>query len=196
MIYNRIRFSFIGVLVICCLMMYTIALAQEHAERVDTTVTIESITPVIQPNPDASLSRGIFNRILGKSATKLPADEGCWEFIKDEIVVDLSRATELSEIGGAIRIEGEDLPKRVLLFRGDDNLLHAMCNKCAHAGRRLDPVPGAGTVQCCSMGKATYDYDGKVVAGSVKEGVHSFPVREEGDKVYITLTEDEKSETH
>jgi nitrite reductase/ring-hydroxylating ferredoxin subunit len=59
-------------------------------------------------------------------------------------------------------------------------------NKCAHAGRKLDPVPGTETVQCCSMGQLTYDYQGNVISGK-DEKVKPLNVREEDGGLVIEL---------
>lgn len=49
---------------------------------------------------------GILKRILGICKTKPPSDTGCWDFKKGMVVMDLSRVPELSQPGGAIRLEG------------------------------------------------------------------------------------------
>jgi len=134
-----------------------------------------------------TLKRGILQRILGISATSPPADAGCWRLADNEIHIDLSRAAELSGAGGAIRLEKKRLSERVLVIRGDDDRFYAFHNKCKHMGRRLDPVPGAGTVQCCSVNKTTYDYEGKLLSGPAKGGVDLFEVRVEGNDLVVSL---------
>ena len=98
-----------------------------------------------------SLKRTFFQRILGIPATKPPADEGCWTFSGGTVEIDLSRAPELSKSWGAIRLEKKNLPERILVIRDDDDRYYVFRNQCQHMGRRLDPVPGTHTVQCCSL---------------------------------------------
>ena len=133
------------------------------------------------------LQRNIFQRILGICVTKPPSDEGCWTFANEKVTVDLARAPELAEKGGAIRLEKKGLPERLLVMHGDDDNYHAFRNKCAHAGRRMDPVPGSQYVQCCSVGKSTFEYDGKRVSGSAKKNIQPRPVNVEGNKLVIAL---------
>ncbi len=133
------------------------------------------------------VKRNIFQRILGICATKPPADEGCWKHEDGKVIVDLSRAPELSRENGAIRLEKKGLPERVLIFRGSDGQYHAFRNKCAHAGRRLDPVPGAEQVQCCSVGGSHYDYQGKVLSGMAKGNVSIYQVTTEDGRLVIPL---------
>jgi len=103
-------------------------------------------------------------------------------------MIDLNRAMELRKPGGALRLEGGELPIRVLVIRGDDGKFHAFHNRCTHIGhRRLDPVPGNGTIQCCSVGKSTYTYDGKKVYGLPTGSIKTFKVEAEGDRLTVSL---------
>ena len=103
------------------------------------------------------LKRNFFLRIFGICATREPSDTECWRFADNVITVELSRAPELAEPGGAIRLEGKNLPERILVVHGEDGEYHAFLNKCVHGKRRLDPVPGTYTVQCCSVGKSNWE---------------------------------------
>jgi nitrite reductase/ring-hydroxylating ferredoxin subunit len=133
------------------------------------------------------LKRGFWQRVLGIPATGRPADPDCWSYSSGQVVVDLGRAPELSQPAGAIRLEGQNLPERILVVHGEDGRYRAFVNRCRHMGRRLDPVPGENTVQCCSVGKSTYDYDGKLQFGPSAEGVSTFVVKQVNDKLFIAL---------
>jgi nitrite reductase/ring-hydroxylating ferredoxin subunit len=136
----------------------------------------------------ATVHRNIFQRILGICATKQPLDEGCRTFESGRIIVDLARAQELAGRNGAIRLEKkENVPERVLVIHGNDGEYHAFRNRCTHRGRRLDPVPGAQQVQCCSYFKSTFDYGGKKISGVAKEDLATYMVTVEGSKLLITL---------
>jgi len=134
-----------------------------------------------------TLKRNIFQRIIGIPATKSPMDEECWAFSDGKITIDLNRAPELSKTGGALRLEKKNLTERVLVIRGDDDNYYAFRNKCKHMSRRLDPVHGTQTVQCCSVFKATYDYEGKVLFGPAKEAVDIYQVQVDNGKLVIRL---------
>jgi nitrite reductase/ring-hydroxylating ferredoxin subunit len=132
------------------------------------------------------LNRGFFQRIFGVPATAKPIDPQCWSFSDSKILIDLNLATELKKPGGALRMEGGELPIRVLVIRGDDGKFHAFHNRCTHIGhRRLDPVSGTGTVQCCSVGKSTYTYDGKKVYGPPTGSIKTFKIDVEGDRLTV-----------
>lgn len=134
------------------------------------------------------LNRNFFQRIFGVSATYKPLDPQCWSFSGGKILIDLNRATELKKPGGALRLENGGLPMRVLVIRGDDGKFHAFHNRCSHIGhRRLDPVAGTGTVQCCSVGKSTYTYEGKKVFGPATGSIKTLKAEAEGERLVVFL---------
>ncbi len=65
--------------------------------------------------------------------------------------------------GSGVRLEGKGLDPRLLVFHGDDGQYHAIDNRCTHMGRRIDTIAGSGTIQCCSVSKSTFTYDGQPV---------------------------------
>jgi nitrite reductase/ring-hydroxylating ferredoxin subunit len=130
---------------------------------------------------------GFWSRILGICQTRPPADAGCWRFEQGALTVDLDRAPELAAPGGAIRLEGEGLPRRLLVVHGGDDTFHVFQNKCTHGGRRLDPLAGSEAVRCCSVGKSTFDYAGHKLSGPAKGDVTSFPVDRQGSNLVVRV---------
>ena len=136
---------------------------------------------------NATLHRNIFQRILGICATKQPSDEDCWTFENGKIIVDLARAPELGRLNGAIRLEKKNLPERVLVIQGDDGEYYAFKNRCTHGKRLLDPMPAIQQVQCCSIGKSTFDYGGKKISGPAKGDIDTYIMTVEDGKLLIAL---------
>ena len=130
---------------------------------------------------------GFLKRVLGICRTQPPADPDCWKPEDGKIEVNLARAAELGEPGGAIRLEGSGLADRVLLLKAEDGAFHAFINKCTHAGRRLDPLPGEALVECCSVGRSRYDYAGERFSGSAKKAIKPLRVEEQAGKLIISL---------
>lgn len=138
-----------------------------------------------------STKRGFFQRLFGKAATNPPVVGDCWRYDAEaqRIHVDLALVPELNQPSGAVRLEGESLPARVLLVHGEDGAFHAFCSQCTHGGRNLDPVPGTDTLQCCSLGKSTFGYDGKPQFGPGKDSIRVFHVeQDEPGKLCVHLT--------
>lgn len=130
----------------------------------------------------------LWTRLLGICRTRPPADSAGWIYVGGKVEIDLGRTPELKERAGAVRLEGNGLPTRVLVFRGDDGRFHAIENRCTHAGRRIDPLPGQSAVQCCSVGRTTYDYQGHRLSGSGRKPLPDYPVTEQDGRLTITLT--------
>jgi nitrite reductase/ring-hydroxylating ferredoxin subunit len=135
------------------------------------------------------LKRGLFQRIFGIPATSQPQVPDCWTFADGKLTIDLKKAKVLKKPGGALRFEGGNLPKRVLVVYGEDKKYRAYHNRCTHIGhRRLDPVPGTGTVQCCSVNKSTYDAAGEKIYGPAPRPIATYPAVVKGNQLTITLS--------
>ncbi len=136
------------------------------------------------------VNRGFFQRLLGISATTKPGTDACWKYADGKLTIDLSEATELKTPGGAIRVEGKNLPKRILVVCGEDGEFRAFHNRCTHLGhRRLDPVPGTDTVQCCSVNKSTYDSKGNKIFGPTPHPITRYPVEKDQEKLVVLISQ-------
>lgn len=129
-------------------------------------------------------------RILGICKTKPPQDNLAWKYQDNQVELDLRRTPELLDTGGAVRLEGNGLPVKVLVLRADMENFVAFQNRCTHMGRRLDPMPGKDQVQCCSVGKTTYDYSGNVLSGSGTTPIQTYKTETQGEKLFIKLDHD------
>ena len=123
------------------------------------------------------LQRSIWQRIFGISATDKPQDESGWHYESGHLTIRLDRIPELTRSGTAVRFEGKSLPVRVLVVFGEDSQYQAFHNRCTHLGhRRLDYVPETETVQCCSVNKSTYTFDGDKIHGPAPQPIRTYPV--------------------
>ncbi len=132
-------------------------------------------------------NRSFFQRLFGIPATKKPADSTAWSYAEGILQVDIAKTPELSADGGSVSIEDPALPDRVLVFKGKNGSFHAYSNRCKHAGRRLDPVPGENQIQCCSISRTLYTYDGSIVEGPAKGSLKKYEVEERDNKIKIQL---------
>ncbi|MBN2291499.1 MAG: Rieske 2Fe-2S domain-containing protein [Pirellulales bacterium] len=131
---------------------------------------------------------GFFAKLFGICSTPLPTDPQCWSYENGKIEIDLSRASELTSPGAALRLEGKPLPQRVLVVRDKDGGFHAFPNRCTHAGhRRLDHIPEEGKVKCCSIGQSIFDYEGKRHSGSATDPIKPLRLEENDGKLTIWL---------
>ncbi len=134
------------------------------------------------------LQRSIWQRIFGISATSKPQNENGWQYQGGQLTVSLEQIPELTQAGTAVRFEGKNLPQRVLVVFGEDEQYRAFHNRCTHLGhRRLDYVPGTDTVQCCSVNKSTYTFEGEKIHGPTPRPVHTYPVEVEESELRIRI---------
>ena len=110
----------------------------------------------------------LFKRLLGICETIPPADTGCWHFSDGKIEIQLNRAPELENKGGAMRLEGKNSPQRILVIHGRDGQFRAYKNRCSHAGRRIDTYDETKLLKCCSVFQSVFDYEGNVVSEQPK----------------------------
>jgi nitrite reductase/ring-hydroxylating ferredoxin subunit len=128
-------------------------------------------------------------RILGICETRLPGDPQAWSLQDQTVRIDLARVPELDAPGSAVRLEGQGLDPRLLVFRGDDGRFRAVANRCTHMGRRIDVIAGSNTIQCCSVSKSTFTYEGRPVGGAAQRPLAAYPVSQQGETLTIALSQ-------
>jgi nitrite reductase/ring-hydroxylating ferredoxin subunit len=134
------------------------------------------------------LKRSIVQRLAGTCITEKPVNDKCWRIRGSQVEISLKDSPELAKPSGALRLEGKGLERRILVVHGEDGEFYAFPNHCTHAGRRLDPMPGEPMLQCCSLGKSTFDYGGKVLFGSDTTPIHPLALRREKDRLVVDLS--------
>jgi Rieske Fe-S protein len=127
------------------------------------------------------------DRLKGVPQTDLPQIDGAWTYSDGALTLAMTKLPELSELGGAVRIEGEILPEPILVVLGEDGNYYAFKNTCTHAGRMIDPVAGTMTLECCSVSSSTFDYQGNVLSGPAEGPLTSYPLTIDSDHLTINL---------
>lgn len=128
-------------------------------------------------------------RMFGVCETKQPADPDCWRYEAGRLEVDLLHAPELADKGGALRFEGDVLPKRVLVVHGADDEFRAYHNKCTHVGRRIDVLDAGELLECCSVSKSGYALTGQNLRGPGRDALALFPTTMAESKLFVELEE-------
>lgn len=128
-----------------------------------------------------------WKRVLGICDTRRLQAPDSWRIEGRDLVLDLQRIAELRHPSGAVRLEGKGLAFRVLIVHGSDGRFHAFENRCTHMGRRIDPLPGANRVQCCSVSKSTFDYGGRPVSGAARNPIRVFETRQQDGLLFVHL---------
>ena len=127
-----------------------------------------------------------FKALLGICRTK-PLSPDLWSFNDGKIHIALSNLAELQKEGDAVYLEGAGLQSPVLIVKAKDDKYLAFENRCTHGKRKLDPVPGASTLKCCSIGHSSFDFEGNVIKGPAKKALTSYTAEISDDNLIIKL---------
>jgi nitrite reductase/ring-hydroxylating ferredoxin subunit len=126
-------------------------------------------------------------RIFGISETPPPGTDAGWKVANQAIKIDLNQMPEIAHPGSAVRLEGKGLPVRILVVHGNDGDFHAFANRCTHMGRRIDILPGTDRIECCSVSKSTFDYNGRPLGGAAKKPLQVFDITVSDAELTINL---------
>ena len=128
----------------------------------------------------------IFKAILGICDTK-PLSGNLWSLEENKVRVKLSQMPEPLVKGGAVYLKGAGLSKPILLVGTGDEQYLAFENRCPHAGRKIDPIPGEEKLRCCSIGHSEFDLEGNVIKGFAKGNLKKYAVEKSNGDLLITL---------
>jgi len=129
---------------------------------------------------------GFIKAILGICQTK-PLSSDLWVLEEGKVRVKLSQMPEPLPKGGAVYLAGQGLSMPILILRTEDDQCLAFANRCTHAKRKLDPVPGESKVRCCSVFHSTFDLDGKRLTGPAKDSLTCYAVEQSDGDLIVTL---------
>lgn len=96
------------------------------------------------------------------------------------LVVSLAEFGE----GPFAMVESPNLPLPVYLFRHPSGEFTAVLTRCMHRGCQVEPADGHLVCPCHG---SEYDNAGAILRGPTQLPLIRFPVRAEGDHIYITL---------
>ncbi|MDQ7784432.1 MAG: Rieske 2Fe-2S domain-containing protein [Desulfomonilaceae bacterium] len=128
-----------------------------------------------------------FKAVAGICRTR-PLDSDLWEVTDEKARVSVERVPELNDPGGAVYLAGKGLPGRVLIVARNDGGYVCAANRCTHASRRLDPIPGKETLRCCSVSHSTFDYEGNKLSGPARKPLKIYPWKLEGKELVIDVS--------
>jgi cytochrome b6-f complex iron-sulfur subunit len=129
---------------------------------------------------------GFIKAILGICQTK-PLSSDLWSLEEDKVRVKLSQMPEPLPKGGAVYLAGQGLSMPILILRTEDDQYLAFANRCTHAKRKLDPVPGESKLRCCSVFHSTFDLDGKRLTGPAKDSLTRYTAEKSNGDLIIAL---------
>jgi cytochrome b6-f complex iron-sulfur subunit len=129
---------------------------------------------------------GFFKALLGICETK-PLSQDLWSVEGGKVVVKLSQKPDAITKGGAAYLKGKGLREPLLIVHTDDDKYLAFTNRCTHAKRKIDPVPGEAKLRCCSVNHSKFDYDGKPLSGPAKEALKRHQAGTDQGNLVVTV---------
>jgi cytochrome b6-f complex iron-sulfur subunit len=129
-----------------------------------------------------------FKAIAGISSTS-PLPENLWRLSGGSAIVAVDKSPELSNAGGAVYLQGRGLKEPVLIVKGADGDFLSFSNRCTHAGRKLDPVPGQEALRCCSVNHSRFDYKGNKLSGPAKGPIRTYDCELKDGELVITVSD-------
>jgi nitrite reductase/ring-hydroxylating ferredoxin subunit len=117
------------------------------------------------------------------------APEGSYRVEDREVVLDLSMATALKAVGGAVKfsVRSHDDPElKLIVLRVADGDYRAFADHCTHNGKELNYEHGEGKLACCGLG-SEFDLSGAVLEPPAEEALRSYQVRRQGNALLVAL---------
>lgn len=104
------------------------------------------------------------------------------------LTIDLSKETNLKNVGEAIKIKHKDIPDDLIVAHVTTDRFEAASLYCTHRGVEVEFDNAKQRFQCASMGSSMYTMDGKNVSGPAKKPLHHFDVVLDNDLLQIHLS--------
>lgn len=128
-----------------------------------------------------------FLKALAGICETRPLDPDVWDLDGDKVRVHVDRIPDLRTPGSAGYIKGKGLKRPVLIVKQEDGGYLCVANRCTHAWRKLDPVPGEKILRCCSVNHSRFDYQGKPVGGPAKKPLTVYQWEAQGGDLVISV---------
>lgn len=148
----------------------------------------------MQPDRSGAIDR---RRILGSALAMVglpgpccstePLPTTAYSFSGSTLVIDLKLVPTLARPGGAAKLVDLDRELNLIVVRSGKRRFIALDRACTHGGAPVVYNRRNDTVQCISWGHSEFSLDGKVLGGSAKKPLRSYPVRRTGDRLEIRL---------
>lgn len=109
------------------------------------------------------------------------------EIGEKSIIVDLTKAPTLSEVGTAAFIINKEKSLDIIVVRAEEEKYFVLSRLCTHGRQVLSYVRKRGVLQCNSFNHSIFALNGQVVKGPAPEPLKSYPVTYSQGKLEITI---------
>jgi Rieske Fe-S protein len=107
-----------------------------------------------------------------------------------QIVLDLEKTADLTEIGGSAKMEflhpGDGTPSKIILVHPEDASYLAFANNCTHKGKELEYNHSSKKLKCVS-GHSEFDMNGNVLKGNAEKSLKCYATERDGDTLIVRI---------
>lgn len=104
----------------------------------------------------------------------------------NDIIIDLSKETTLSKVGGATKIKNEKFQPGIIIAHTTENEYVVVSLLCPHRGVEVEYNAKKQKFECASLGSSTFSLEGKYEDGPAHESLKKLNARLEGTKLSIS----------
>lgn len=117
----------------------------------------------------------------------VPAPEGSYRRQGDRIIVSLSKADGLKEVGGAVKftlLAEDGSEQKVIVVHSGPEEYKAFADRCTHNGKELNYMHEENKLACCGLG-SEFDLEGAVIEGPAEDALVSYPLQKREEELVI-----------
>ena len=95
----------------------------------------------------------------------------------NELVIFLDQISELSTVGGSVKVEDPKLPGPLIVARTGQREFVVASLKCTHYGRDLEYIAEEREFRCVSLGHSEFGLDGALKKGPAEKPLETYEIR-------------------
>jgi Rieske Fe-S protein len=95
-------------------------------------------------------------------------------FSEGILTIDLSKETNLEQVGGAVKIIHNDIPEGMIIARVDDDRFAIASLLCPHRGVEVEYNHSHGHFKCASLGSSKFALDGEFISGAAEKPLKQY----------------------
>lgn len=104
-----------------------------------------------------------------------------------DLVIDLSKESILSQVGGAIKIRQEDIPSRIIVAHTRENTFEVASLLCTHRGVEVEYDHENQCFECASLGSSTFTLEGHNKGGPAEKPIQAYEATLQGSILTIKM---------
>ena len=122
---------------------------------------------------------------ITKTGDTPPINPDAFALIGNDIIIDLSKESTLSKVGGAIKIKSEKVQPGIIIAHTAENEYVVVSLLCPHRGVEVEYNHKKQKFECASIGSSTFSLEGKYEDGPAHDSLKKLNSRLEGTKLSI-----------